>query len=182
MADDKPSAASQSQFQHFDSRLSRLEAVVESLTGDIRSVSNAVRDLSNSYQASSKTPWNVLIGWSGILLTIMTLVFTPVTWLILDTRNTIIQHEEITGHPGAMERHASHEERFLRAFSDIANLETRLQREMTIQDQSIIGLLEALDKEVKSIALWQKQNNVSNTATIHRLDERTNVLERETLK
>jgi hypothetical protein len=182
MVDNKPSSASQAQFQHFDSRLSRLEAVVESLTGDIRSVSNAVKDLSSSYQASSKTPWNVLIGWSGILLTIMTLIFTPITWLILDTRSAIVQHRNITGHPGAMERHASHEERFLRAFSDITNLETRLQREMTIQDNSILGLLEALDKEVKGISLWQKQNNVSNTATIHRLDERTSVLERETLK
>jgi len=54
----------------FDGRLGRLEAIVEALAGDVRSLTDHIR----SRQA---TPWGILAAWASVMLMIGGLALSP---------------------------------------------------------------------------------------------------------
>lgn len=62
--------------QH-ESRLSRLEGVVEGLANDVKSVANSVKDLSTYIQQGNKTNWAIFPAWGAMILTISVLAASP---------------------------------------------------------------------------------------------------------
>ncbi len=60
----------QKEIYNLGSDVSRLQANVESLSNDVRSVVSAVKDLAHTQATSQKTPWSTLIGMASIFLVI----------------------------------------------------------------------------------------------------------------
>ncbi len=129
---------------------------IATIGSKIDSLGSAVNTLAKDVNSSKGTPWGVLIGAGGLMLSLITAIggaaLTPLYQS--DSYNSALlkDHMESDGHPTALRAYAGLEKdvhridaRHIELKRDIENLDTVLQREMRALDQISATRLDNLD-------------------------------------
>lgn len=158
-------------FATIEAKQARTDARLDALTRDIENITHGIHELTNIVRASNKTPWNNIIAAVAVAFSIMAAGVSIVLQSQSDTVARIerSQNDRITALDSAMSR------------ADL-QLDTILQREMRLLDDNTKAHMKEVDarlsqrlnqtmERLRTVELWQRENNVSNTAEIARLQE-----------
>ncbi len=137
-----------------DAATSRTE--LATIGSKIDSLGSAVQTLAKDVNSSKGTPWGVLIGAGGLMLSLITAIggaaLTPLYQSDAYNSQLLKDHMKAEGHPAALRAYAGLEKdvhridaRHLELKKDIENLDTVLQREMRALDQISATRLDNLD-------------------------------------
>lgn len=149
--------------KHFESRLSRVEAVVESSTkslqAQISNVSVTLEKIANQQTAAAKTNWNVLGTFAGLILAIVAslgigFVVNPLQEVknMLHAQSEVITQHLSDGHPKSVIS--------LLQSNMLAIQSTRqsLKEEMRLTNEAQDKRCEKLHEEFNNIEVWIKDH------------------------
>lgn len=160
------------------SRQSKVEAQIDALTKDVSAVTHSIGQLADIVRQGNKTPWNNIIGAVAVAFTILSAIFG----ILISQQATTAARLEATISRMSDKQESSVGERF-KAFDIILQREMRLLDEVasarsTAIDERIAVRLDQTMERLRSVESWQRENNVSNTASVAALTVKVEDLER----
>lgn len=150
--------------QTLESRVTGLERDVGNLVSAVRALteeSHQSREVINAALSAirteigsrTRTNWSTLASWAGVIISFIgaigALAIVPLKYQVIETSRQLRSHEQLEGHPTAVEKTANLEKRYDEIISqqavEIRELDTRLQREMRDLDAQGQLQIEQLD-------------------------------------
>lgn len=155
-----------------------------------------LRALGEAFNMNTRTQWGPLASWAAVVVAIVTSMVALAAWGPIGRLDRTERdhrelsagaqiHHEAQGHPYVLEKVRSLEANIARLADatvqeqarirgivkdSSADLDKRLQTEMRLLDANQDTTLRAINERLTVVENWQRQNNVSNTARLARIE------------
>lgn len=134
-----------------------LAKLVKGLAEDSHALATKIDESLNAMRRDSRTNWGTLASWAAVVIAFISaigyLAIDPIRYLAVETARDFRAHEMMEGHPTAVALMKNLEKRYdeiiTQQATQIAGLDTALQREMRDLDTQSQLKIEALDKSVQ---------------------------------